>query len=73
MTYDTYRENRLIYLNIEHIWTHPIRFHKTYQDGHFPTRNITYFKSFAAFQHKLDKIHVTNDTFSGNRHIYLGT
>ena len=40
--------------------------------GHFSTWNITSFKRFDVFQRLLGKVTVTNETFCGNRHIYLG-
>ena len=40
--------------------------------GHFPTWNITYFKGFGVFQYELGKFIVTNDNYSGNRHMHVG-
>ena len=40
--------------------------------GHFPTWNITYFKFLGVFQHKKVKFSAKNDSYSGNRHIYVG-
>ena len=50
MTNDTYSGNRHMYVGIEHILTHLISW-KYSKMGHFPTRNITYFKLNGVFQH----------------------
>ena len=43
-----------------------------FQDGAFSNLEYHFFQVIWCFQHYLGKFTVTNETFSRNRHIYLG-
>ena len=43
-----------------------------FQDGAFPNLEYHLFQLIRCLQHLLGKFTVTNDTYSGNRRVYVG-
>ena len=62
-----------MFVGIEHIWTHLIGFHGNVPRWGTSQLGISLISSdLVCFNIKLGKFFVTNDTYSGNRHIYVG-
>ena len=73
MTNDTYSGKRHIYVGIEHIWTHLIGFHGNIQRWGTSQHGISLlFQVIWCVSTLIGIFFVTNDTYSGNRHIYVG-
>ena len=72
MTNETFSRNRHIYLGLS-IFGHILKeFMEIFQDGAFPDLEYHLFQLIWCFSALIRNFTVTNDTYSGNRRIYVG-
>ena len=72
MTNETFCENRHIYLGFSIFVLILLDFMEIFQDGTFTNFEYYLFQVIWCVSALINKVTLSNETFCGNRHIYLG-